>query len=138
MNTFKDGDKVVCIKNSVCAYKGETGVYRGSQVNIDKEVDTCTHLSFWELVTPERTVITWENLQVGDQLEEMDLGEILTIIHITGPIFYVEDLESESIFYTIKELQKNFTIVQPKSPVQEMTVEEVSKLVGKMVKIVEG
>jgi hypothetical protein len=132
MNTFKDGDKVVCIKNSVCAYKGETGVYRGGQVNIDKEVDTCTQLAFWELVCGERSVITWENLQVGDVLLHQD--KKITIIYISGPILYIVNENAESNFFTIEEMKALcFTIIQP---VQEMTIEEVSKLVGKTVKII--
>lgn len=87
---------------------------------------------------------TWDNLEVGDilvkknnnSIEHKVLGLCREIIFPSNP----NDFDIPSPYwYTKKFLQKKYTIKQPpkEEEVQEMTVEEVSRLVGKKVKIVE-
>jgi hypothetical protein len=136
MNTFKEGDKVVCIKDSDCAKMGETGVFEKRYIKLTRDDLLCDHLDFWEIVPPERTVITWENLKVGDKVK--DKFDTETIIHICGPVIFTDTPDGDFYIKRVQNLKKNgYTIIQPTPPVQEMTVEEVSKLVGKTVKIVD-
>lgn len=97
---------------------------------------------FLELVSPR--IPTWETLQVGDEIKIPYVG-IAKVLEVgaSGKTFLCSRFNSyEKIdgWYHIEEAKnEGWTLVTPpvEPEVQEMTVEEVSKLVGKKVKIVE-
>jgi len=106
-------------------------------------VNGCCHFAqnnwFLELVSPR--VPTWETLQVNDMLE-MDGGN-RKVLAVVGDLFAYSIFNMPDRFasWMTKEeaRSKNWSLVTPpvEPEVQEMTVEDVSKLVGKKVKIVE-
>lgn len=109
-----------------------------------KEFDWCNCFKPEHLEPLEKTLY---NLEVNNFVEDRD-GEkrkILGVIESSSenPIYvisYQENHEHVVGLRSAKELENNgYKVVQPESTeeIKEMTVEEVSKLVGKKVKIVE-
>lgn len=86
------------------------------------------------------------NLEVGDVIYRDSIrAAVLSVLPSDekNPIYFLsknnnlEDLDARP--YSASELEKSrWKVEQPEGAVQEMTVEEVSKLVGKTVKIVES
>ena len=102
--------------------------------------------SDWELVDEP---ITLENMSVGTIIQNgADFRKVLAVPGGEGELrVYIlsgvsDNIQSEHLketlgYYTAYQLKKFGYSVYKKEEVQEMTVEEVSKLVGKKVKIVE-
>jgi len=84
-----------------------------------------------------------DTLQEGDVVIESDNGDDRVILGVCGKGYLLSVCESKEYaggWYTAKELEDNGYKVKGVEDEEEtpMTVEEVSKLVGKKVKIVEG
>lgn len=89
--------------------------------------------SFYSVTLMEKTM---DNLQVGDVLVDYDNDEV-KVLAVLGDLYGVSgynDFESFGYWRTKSDLN-GYNI---KIDVEELTVEEVSKRLGKTVKIVEG
>lgn len=89
---------------------------------------------------------TLYNLEIGDEVEDyVGRRKIIGLIESSSenPVYVVSDSSDYKIargLFTAKGMSRNnYKVVQPEptEEIKEMTVEEVSKLVGKKVKIVE-
>jgi len=96
---------------------------------------------YLEIVSSPARIPTWETLAVGDEVRDRD-GIKRKVLAINGDLFAFSFPDSH-IYASWKVKQdareNGWSLVTPpvEPEVQEMTVEEVSKLVGKKVKIVE-
>lgn len=158
---FKVGDKIRMKEDCSGNKAGQVyEVHKGDFYGLDRENlyawnETTTHCGCscqdnWELVEEE---ITLENMPVGTIIHGGEgFRKVLAIVGGEGELklyslsAYSYDKESNELKkasqdYTVYELKEcGYTVykkVYKKEEVQEMTVEEVSKLVGKKVKIVE-
>lgn len=79
--------------------------------------------------------------EIGDEYKAI-AGHSQWVLGVCGRVILLSEYEGKDIFsggYTKEELiESGYTIVQDEQEVKEMTVEEVSKLVGATVKIVEA
>lgn len=148
---IKIGDEVRAVKGkqNPCDELEQDGSNIGIITEVKDDffcINGCCHYycvdDFLDLLSTEKT---YDNLQVGD---EIDCGDdVIRVVLETGSTrnaFLLSSTENDyqSLFwYSRKEMDiKGWKIKQPEPPkedVQELTVEEVSKLVGKTVKIVE-
>lgn len=89
---------------------------------------------------------TLYNLEIGDEVEDyVGRRKIIGLIESSSenPVYVVSDSSDYEVargLFTAKVMSRNnYKVVQPEptEEIKEMTVEEVSKLVGKKVKIVE-
>lgn len=157
MSKFKVGDKVRMKKDCSGNKAGQVyEVHYGTVYGFEKdrlyawnETTTdcgCSCQDKWELVEEP---ITLENMSVGTIINSADrFRKVLAILGGEGELkVYIlsqstnniesEELKKAAYCYTVYELQKEGYSVYQEEEVQEMTVEAVSKLVGKKVKIVE-
>lgn len=83
---------------------------------------------------------TWDTLEVGDIIVDTD-GTEEKVLAVMGDVFLrscSDDFDETQSWYTKKEVQKNgYKIKGGEEEVSEMTVEQISKALGKKVKIVE-
>lgn len=152
----KVGDVVRAVpgKQSPCAVLGNDGVDTGTITKVATDVfciEGCSHHSnqngYLFLVSSAEP--SWETLKVGDELAftgKNSLCAKILEIGASGKTFLRSNVYSEAnksinfertgCWMTIAEAKEDGWKIVP--PFQEMTVEEVSKLVGKPVKIVES
>lgn len=124
------------VKTQVC--KIENGeVYFGNDCAGHGAYEDC----FLEIVSSPVRIPTWEDLQVGDEImTDSDKAKILVVL---GEVFLRSakgDYDTAHIWMTKKEAQKyGWTLVTPPTEpeVEEMTLEDVNKLLGKKIKIIE-
>ena len=84
---------------------------------------------------------TFENIEAGDILLDNDGDETMVLATLPGVVMLSDFNSFDSIneWMLIKELkQRGWTVKQHEEPIQEMTVADVEKLVGKKVKIIKG
>lgn len=154
--TIKPKYKSECVNYNMEKYAKKIKIIKihNSELNYDildnnnNKLNNCSHCFKPEHLIHETN--TLYNLVIGDEIEL--LGEKRTILSVLpsspeNPIyilssFYNNDTDNKqkqpSVFYTAYGLeQKGYKVSNQPEEVQEMTVEDVSKLVGKKVKIVE-
>lgn len=140
MNKFKIGDKVRVTEDSYYFKKGDIGVMQ--------EDSSCPYITVnnkrfaidQDRLELYRSTITWDNFEVGDILVNSD-GDKAKILARLGDVFWrsvFDDFYSYSMGLTIHEAKKyGWTFKQPVTEeVEELTVEEISKRLGKTIKVV--
>lgn len=147
-NILKVGDIVRAVPGAlnICGQFKNIGLDTQKITEVADEyfrINGCGHgwdeTGFLEILP--RHEITWDTLQVGDQLADED-GDIRTVLGVCGRVIFPALLNQPyscwGAFTKEELINEGFSIVQP-SPVEttvEMTVAEVSKALGKNVKIV--
>jgi hypothetical protein len=85
-------------------------------------------------------VITWDNIEPGDTFKKGKDTNRLTDTSKNGLICYFAPIDSSAETYgyhaTKEYMKNNYTIIQSNEEVEELTVEEISKRLGKTIKIV--
>jgi len=138
---FKQGDKVICVKdcekNSICAKKGQTGFVNGDLDILTRGVWVCSSLNNWKLINKQMK--TLDNLEVGDLLNKGDYKfKVLAVLQELVAISYHSNHTTLNCWCTLTELKKNGYTLYQKPEVKELTVKEISEKLGYEVKIIKG
>jgi hypothetical protein len=150
-NVIKVGDEVRAVpgKYNPCAELNNDGSNTQKITKVDDEgfrINGCWHAyysdRFLELLPSEiAREITWDNLEKGDVLEFLG-GKYTVLARLEDLVFLSSEHRTPGTspdIYTIHELQ-NFghPIVQPEKEekAEEMTLQEIEKVIGHKVKIV--
>lgn len=145
---FKIGDRVLIEKDYL--RNGEySGIFNGKKgqvvyglttggycihIKLDSGVVIATHIKGLK-----KLEATMDNLEVGTILVDKS-GSERKVLGICGEVVFCSlynDFDIAETYYTAKELKKDGYKVKDQNEVKEMTVKEVSELVGQEVKIVE-
>lgn len=147
MTKYKVGDRLKVLGED-CSLSGQEVVVTAvGKSTVSYEAldgsDACsTTINVWRKGHELTFVIkTLENLDVGDRVSNPGVSYFRTIKAKLEDIYFVQDSTDEVISMVTADMLKErgwMPLVDDDEPdYQEMTVEEVSKLVGKTVKIVE-
>ena len=128
------------INQCVSADNSSTDYYRYYILNSDKEkIGTCCRCLRDEHLIP--LTKTWETLECGDilinerQRELKVLGILNELVFISLPESFKE---ADGSPYTKHELQRDgFTLKGATEDIEELTVAEISKRLGKTIKVIE-
>jgi hypothetical protein len=105
--------------------------------------------SEWELVVGDREIITFENCQIGDWLGENGEKKKKVLNIVMEKRLVLSRIDNENLpdnseagwpehgndnYWGI--VDRGFSFIQPEPKVQEMTLEQVCKALGKTVKII--